>query len=134
VSDEEVEVRYLDLDDLYDIIRFATDLEPAVRDLGLLDSALHRPMASAFGQDAYSTLAAKAAALLESLLRNHALIDGNKRTAWVACQFFLRLNRTRLAIDDAGDGPAYDLIIGIAEGRLELDEIAAALGSWSRPA
>src|ERR1700691_2458545 len=51
------------------------------RDLGLLEAALARPQTSAFGADAYPTLDEKAAALLHSLARNHALIDGNKRLA-----------------------------------------------------
>ncbi len=59
---------------------------PAVRDVGLLDSAAHRPRASAFGNDAYPAFHEKAAALLEAVVRNHALVDGNKRLAWAAAQ------------------------------------------------
>gem|GEM_PF-3859362 len=55
-----------------------------VRDVGLLESAVHRPRASVLGQDAYSDLFTKAAALMHSLARNHPLVDGNKRLAWLA--------------------------------------------------
>ncbi|HEY3737177.1 MAG TPA: Fic family protein [Jatrophihabitans sp.] len=75
---------YLDLDDILKAAEIA--ISPAqvlVRDIGLLESALARPQASAFGEDAYSDLWTKAAALLESLVRNRALIDGNMRLAWV---------------------------------------------------
>ena len=126
MTDEDVGVRYLGLDDLYDVIRFATGGEPVVRDVGLLQSALHRPMAGAFGEEAYPTIARKAAALLESLARNHGLVDGNKRSAWIATWLFLRLNGLRLPPADG----AYDLVIGIAEGRIELDEISTSLEGW----
>ncbi len=53
--------------------------EAEVRDLGLLQSAAARPQASAFGEDAYPSLLEKSAALVHSIARNHALVDGNKR-------------------------------------------------------
>ena len=55
-----------------------------VGDYGLIDSALARPRASVFGQGAYPDLHLKVAALLHSLARNHALVDGNKRLAWTS--------------------------------------------------
>ena len=63
-----------------------------VRDGGLLASAAVRPQSSAFGQEAYPTFAAKAAALTHSIARNRALIDGNKRLAWAATRIFCLLN------------------------------------------
>lgn len=63
-----------------------------VRDFGLLDSALARPQSSVFGQDAYPDIWEKAAALMESLARNHGLVDGNKRIAWYATWVFLHMN------------------------------------------
>ena len=73
--------RYLTLEDLLSLI---DDLQVGpLTDLGLLDSAAHRPMATLWGRDAYLTLDQKAAALLESLLRNHPLADGNKRLGWL---------------------------------------------------
>ena len=69
---------FLDLDDVLEIARQAVEGDVAVGDYGLLESALARPRASVFGQDAYPDLHLKAAALLHSLARNHALVDGNK--------------------------------------------------------
>ena len=76
--------RYLSLDDLLTIADAAVSEEMVVRDAGLLESALARPQSTVFGADAYPTLHTKAAALLHSLARNHALVDGNKRLAWLA--------------------------------------------------
>jgi hypothetical protein len=69
-----------------DLLSIAEEVlgSPAVRDIGLLDSAAHRPLASAFGQDAYPTIHEKAAALLDAVVRHHALVDGNKRLGWAA--------------------------------------------------
>ena len=81
---------YLSLEDLLALVE---DLQLGpVRDLGLLASAAHRPMTTLWGQDAYLTLEEKAAALLESLVRNHALVDGNKRLGWLATVVFLDIN------------------------------------------
>ena len=95
-----------------------------VRDLGLLDSAALRPRSSVFGEDAYATLPSKAAALLHSLTRHHALVDGNKRLAWLATITFLRLNShdVDLRLDDA-----YALMVDVAEGKAEVDQIADRL-------
>jgi death on curing protein len=103
----------------------------AVRDYGLLDAALARPRATAFGKDAYSDLDAKAAALLHSIARNHALIDGNKRLALAAMIAFYGLNGRRLTLTNDA---AYDLVISVAAGQLDtVDEIAAALRPATRP-
>ena len=85
-------VEYLDLDDLLLIGRDAVGGEVVVRDYGLLESALARPQTTVFGADAYPDLPTKAAALLHSLARNHALVDGNKRLAWLATYVFLDIN------------------------------------------
>ena len=104
---------------------------PGVRDHGLLESAALRPQTSVFGADAYPTLDEQAAALLESLVRNHPLIDGNKRLGWLATVVFYGLNGVSL---DAPEDPAYNLVIGIAEGRIDYHASAALLASWaSRP-
>jgi death-on-curing protein len=86
----------------------------AVRDMGLLEAAAARPMASAFGQDAYITLAEKAAVLLHSLARNHPFADGNKRTATVAALFMLAINGQQVTWDDQ---EALSWIVAIAEGK-----------------
>jgi death-on-curing protein len=93
-----------------------------VRDQGLLFSALARPATSVFGNDAYETLELKAAALISSVARNHALFDGNKRTAWVLTVAFLNINGFDL---DMTQDEKFDLILAVAQGTLELDDIAA---------
>jgi death-on-curing protein len=107
---------YLTLEDGLQIVeRFGFH----VRDAGLLASALARPAASLFGDDAYATIDRKAAALLESLARNHPLFDGNKRTAWTSFVAFLWINgwKHRFTTDDA-----FDLVVGVASGTIDLDE------------
>lgn len=91
-----------------------------MRDFGLLHSAASRPAGVAFGVELYPTLAEKAAALTESIVRNHPLIDGNKRLGWSALFLFLRMNKARLTINH-DDG--YDFIVSIAAGKLEFDGI-----------
>ena len=101
-----------------------------VRDHGLLHSALARPQASAFGSDAYPSLQQKAAALLHSLARNPALVDGNKRLALAATIAFLGVNGRPLTLTN---DQAYELIMAVAEGQLtEIAELAARLGEGSR--
>ncbi len=117
--------RYLQLEDL---LALSDELGVGpVRDLGLLDSAAHRPQTSLFGEDAYPDLHTKAAVLLESLTRNHALVDGNKRLGWVAVVVFYGLNGFAMR---APEDPAYDLVIGVATGDLAPDQVASTLSEW----
>lgn len=95
-----------------------------MRDVGLLDSAAARPRSSAFGQDAYPTLALKAAALLHSLARGHALVDGNKRLAWLAAAVFLDLDGS---VPELSDDSAFELVTDVACGAAEVEEIAKRL-------
>ncbi|WEK61288.1 MAG: type II toxin-antitoxin system death-on-curing family toxin [Candidatus Microbacterium colombiense] len=90
-----------------------------VRDAGLLASALARPAASLFGDDAYPTIDRKGAALLESLARNHPLFDGNKRTSWTSFVAFLWINGWK---HDFSTDDAFDLVVGVASGTIDLDE------------
>ena len=113
---------YLSLEDLLDLVN-ALGAGP-VRDLGLLDSACHRPQASLFGQEAYPTLAGKAAALMQSLAGNRALVDGNKRLALLATVVFLRINGYVL---DLSDDEAFDLTMSVAAGQLDADKIRKRL-------
>jgi death-on-curing protein len=117
-------MEFLDLEDLLRIVR-ALGAGP-VRDAGLLESAAARPRTSLFGEDAYPSLELKAAALLHSLCKNHALLDGNKRLAWAATVAFLRLNGrpARWTQDEA-----FELVMAVAEGSLDLSEIAARLAA-----
>jgi death-on-curing protein len=121
---EPAETQFLDLEDLL----LFTELLGAgpVRDAGLLDSAAARARSSAFGQDAYPTLELKAAALLHSISKNHALVDGNKRLALLATATFLRTNGYPFQLTQA---ESFNLIMEVAEGRLDLPDIAARLYS-----
>ena len=102
-----------------------------VRDAGLLSSAIARPRTTVFGEDAYPDLATKAAALFESLVRNHPLLDGNKRLAVVLTWTFLLNNGFRL---EHTEDDAYDFTIAAASGELTLQEIREWLSSHLRPA
>ena len=120
---------YLDLDDLLEIAHEAVSRDVVVGDYGLLESALARPRASVFGEDAYPDLHLKAAALLHSLARNYALVDGNKRLAWTACRTFLAINGQWIS---APEDDRFDFVIEVATGaRPDLVEIADRLRSWS---
>lgn len=108
----------------------ASDLRVGpVRDVGLLESAARRPMTSLWGTDAYPTLFLKAAALLDSVVNNHALVDGNKRLGWLATVVFLDLNGIWIEAPDDG---AYELVIAVASGTADLCEISVALESWAQ--
>ena len=122
---------YLALPELLHIAVRVIGTEPEVRDYGLLESALARPRATAFGSDAYPVLDAKAAALLHSLARSHALVDGNKRLALAATIAFYGVNGRRLTLTNDG---AYELIMSVAEGKLDsVDDIAAVLATATKP-
>ncbi|WP_432150532.1 type II toxin-antitoxin system death-on-curing family toxin [Streptomyces sp. bgisy029] len=110
---------YLSSEDVLEIAGYACDdMQIVVRDAGLLESAVHRPSAAMFGEEAYPDLIDKAAALLQSLAVNHPFFDGNKRTAWLSCVTFLAMNGVDLRPDiDA----AERLVIDVATG--ETDEI-----------
>lgn len=116
---------YLSLEDLLGLV---VDLGVGpIRDLGLLDSAAHRPTTSLYGHEAYPDLDEKAAALLESLVVNHALVDGNKRLGWLAVVVFYGLNDVDLV---APDDDAFDLVVGLAAGSADVAEAVARLRSW----
>jgi death-on-curing protein len=96
-----------------------------VLDRGLLGSALARPRASAFGEDAYPTLDLKAAALLHSAAKNHALVDGNKRLSWLLTETFVRRNA---CIVDLTNDQVFDLVMDVASGAVgDLKVIAGRL-------
>lgn len=117
---------HLDLEDLL-YVAARTLGEVRVRDAGLLESAVARPRATAFGDDAYPSIHGKAAALLHSLARNHSLVDGNKRLALAATIAFYGLNGLRLTLSN---DEAYDLVMAIASGELDrVEPIAERLES-----
>lgn len=121
MTDEHID--YLSVEDLLEIAAGIID-EVAVRDAGLLAAAAGRPQVTVFGDDAYPTMEDKAAALLHSLVRNHALVDGNKRLAWAATRVFCLLNGRDLAytVDEA-----EALMLAAAAGGLDVPDIATWL-------
>jgi death on curing protein len=122
-----VTVRYLSAEDVLALARRIG--EPRPRDVGLVASAVARPRTSVFGEDAYPDLHTKSAALLHSLARNHAFVDGNKRVAWLSMGAFYWINGMLL---DAPDDPAYHLVIDAASGQVDAPHIAKALVAWVR--
>ena len=116
------DVEYLDLEDILAMVRIL-DIGP-VRDIGLLDSAVERPRSSAFGEDAYPTLDLKAAALLHSMTKNHAFVDGNKRLAWLSTVVFCDLNGSASHLTD---DEAFQLVWDIASSDMDVASIAKRL-------
>lgn len=121
----EAGIEYLDLDDLLSLATALLGDPPPVRDLGLLGAAVARPSASAFGEEAYPDVWSKAAALLHSVVTNHALVDGNKRLGWVACAVFLDLNGVDPA--SATNDDVFDLVILVASEPITIEELADRL-------
>jgi death on curing protein len=124
-------VIFLNLEDLLHVAERTLGPEPEIRDVGLLESALARPRASAFGEPAYPSIHHKAAALLHSLARNRALVDGNQRLALAATIAFYGMNRTRLTLTN---DQACELVIDVASGTLDdVSRIAAVLEASTEP-
>jgi death-on-curing protein len=118
---------FLTLPDLLRVAERILGADIKVRDYGLLESALARPRATAFGSDAYPSLDEKAAALLHSLARNHGLVDGNKRLALGGLIAFYGVNGRRLTLTNDA---AYELIVAVAAGQLDdVADIAEVLGA-----
>lgn len=112
--------RYLNVVELIIINEEITGAQSQLRDVDLLEAAVLRPQASAFGADAYVTLPQKAAAFFHSLVRNHAFVDGNKRTATVALLVFLQLNDCRATWEPQA---ALEFVLAAATGVSDLDAI-----------
>ncbi|MEU2536374.1 type II toxin-antitoxin system death-on-curing family toxin [Streptomyces iakyrus] len=121
------DTRYLSVDEVTAIAEVAFGgRPPEARAPGLLASAVHRPRARMFGTAAYDDLYEQAAALLHALAANHPLVDGNKRTAWLATATFLALNGVDLARAD--QDTAYALVVDVASGtEAEVGRIAGRL-------
>lgn len=123
--------RHLDLEDLLAAAEAALGTAPTVRDAGLLEAAVARTKASVFGADAYPDLDAKAAALLQSIVAGHPLVDGNKRLGWVAMRLFYLMNDTDI---DAPIDDAFALVVAVADGSLrDVPLIAGRLAAWRVP-
>ena len=121
---------YLTLDDVFAMVERMFGTTRMVRDPGLLDASVYRPRATMFGDDLYPTIHLKAAALMESLVCNRTLIDGNKRLGFAATVVFYGLNGWRLQLPN--EDAAVDLLLGVAKGEVELNRIATTLESWAR--
>ncbi len=122
-ADDDVE--FLDLDDVIGLARRLLGDPPPIRDVGLLTAAVARPQTTVGGDDAYPSIWLKAAALLQSVVGNHALVDGNKRLGWLATAVFLEINRSSVA--GAGNDDVFELVMRVARSELDVDEIAEAL-------
>ena len=122
---------YLDLDDLVLLAIGLLGDPPPIRDLGLLGAAAARPRTTAFGDYAYRDVWTKAAELLHSIVKNHPLVDGNKRLGWLAAAVFLDIN----GIDPttATDDDVVDLVTTVAASHLEVDDVATRLRSIIEP-
>ena len=126
MSEEEID--YLTVEDLLEVAARVLD-EVVVRDVGLLAAATGRPQVTVYGDDAYLTFSDKAAALLHSLARNHALVDGNKPLAWAATRVFCILNGHDLAyvVDEA-----EHLMLAVAAGDLDVPQLAIWINDHRR--
>lgn len=112
---------FLSLDDA---LRMAARAGFYVKDLGLLDSALARPKTSLFGEDAYPELELKAAALIHSVIKNHPMVDGNKRSSWFLLNAFLYVNGYLLEMTTE---EGLELTLGVATDQLNLETAAALI-------
>ena len=123
-------VDYLTVDDLLVLAERMLGPGFEIIDIGLLQSAVGRPQQTAFGEDAYPSLHEKAAALLHSLVANHALRDGNKRLGWASAVLFYAMNGVHLP---EHEDEQVQFVVAIAAGRLShVQEIAKTLQTWTR--
>jgi death on curing protein len=118
-------VEFVDLDDVVGLAIALLGRPAPIRDIGLLGSAVARPQTTAFGSDAYPDIWTKAAALLHSIVTNHALADGNKRLGWLATAVFTEINGVEISRASNDDG--YDLVIDVAAGQPSVETIAERL-------
>jgi len=119
------EIEYLDVEDLLALATRLLGGPPPIRDLGLLGAAAARPRTTVFGEDAYRDVSSKAASLVQSIVKGHPLVDGNKRLGWLATAVFLDLNGVdvrRMSNDDV-----YQFVMEVAAGHHEVEELADRL-------
>ncbi len=116
---------YLDAEDLVHLATLLLGKPPPIRDLGLIGSAAARPKTSVFGQDAYADVWTKAAALLQSVVKDHPLVDGNKRLGWLATAVFLELND--VPVTQATNDDVYTVVVTTAAGKVTVENMATAL-------
>ncbi len=119
--------RYLDPEDLVLLARLLLGDPPPLRDPGLLGSAAARPQTTVFGEDAYPDVWTKAAALVQSVVKNHPLVDGNKRLGWLATAVFLELNDKTVV--QATNDDVYSFVVAVAAGKDTIEVVAKRLRS-----
>jgi death-on-curing protein len=124
-------VEFLDLDDVLGLAQRLLGQPPPIRDVGLLGSAVARPQTTVGGSDAYPTIWLKAAALLQSIVDNHALVDGNERLGWLATAVFLEINHA--SVSAASNDDVYDLVMSVAAGTSTIEAIAGRLRDLHEP-
>lgn len=118
-------VAYLDLEDLLYLARRLLGSPPPVREVGLLGAAVARPQTTVFGDEAYPDLWTKAAALLQSIVKGHPLVDGNKRLGWLATATFLEING--VAVTEIPNDDVYEFVVATAAGSDDVDRLAPGL-------
>jgi death-on-curing protein len=123
-------VEYLDLDDVVTLAATLLGDPPPIRDIGLLGSAVARPQTTLFGDDAYPDIWTKAAALLHSLVLNHALVDGNKRLGWLATATFLEINGVDASAIPNDD--VYEFVMFVASTSPDLEAVTSRLTAICR--
>lgn len=127
-----MKVKYLTVKDVLLLHNMAIDASGGshgLRDLGLLESAIARPQSSFGGKDLYPTIFLKAGALIHSLLRNHAFVDGNKRSSMFSAMTFLELNGYKF---EAGQKEVVNYALKIENDKLSVEEIAKWLKEHTR--
>ncbi len=123
-------IAYLDASDLLVLAAAVTGGDLVVRDLGLLDSAAHRPRATVLGVEAYDTLWLKAAALLDSIVRTRPLVEGNWRLGWVSACTMCDLNGWWI---DADEDDALEIVREVGRGNVDVPKMAEHLEAWGLP-
>ena len=123
-------IAYLDASDLLVLAAAVTGGDLVVRDLGLLDSAAHRPRATVLGVEAYDTLWLKSAALLDSIVRTRPLVEGNWRLGWVAAVTMCDMNGWWI---DADEDEALEIVREVGRGNIDVPKMAEHLEAWGLP-
>ncbi|WP_035063350.1 type II toxin-antitoxin system death-on-curing family toxin [Anoxybacillus ayderensis] len=126
-------MRYLTVEEIiamnfFIIEKYSPREMKGVKEQSLLESAVYRPQQSVFGEDAYPTIFEKAAALFESLAKNHCFHNANKRTAFVALIQFLKYNDYRLVMPQDG---AIEFVVDVVNHRYSFNEIVATIKEYT---
>lgn len=125
-----MDVRYLDVDEVIRLHGREVGEGVGLRDKNLLEGAVERPRQSAFGDDAYPTIESKAAALFESLVRNHPFIDGNKRIGVLASFVFLEINGFEV---ETTNDEVVETVLSLIVRDIDFDALVGRIRSWIRP-